>query len=48
VTGSFVLALAIGAAITLIGAALSQFFMTSVIDESKLQEYAGLTPLPAE
>ena len=39
-TGSFVLALAIGAAITLIGAAFFQFMMTSVIDEVELERYA--------
>jgi MFS family permease len=39
-TGSFVLALAIGAVITLIGAALFQFMMTTVIDESELERYA--------
>jgi MFS family permease len=40
VTGSFVVALAIGAVITLIGAALFQFMMTSVIDEVELERYA--------
>ena len=40
VTGSFVLALAIGAAITLVGAAFFQFMMTSVIDELELERYA--------
>jgi MFS family permease len=39
-TGSFVLALAIGAVITLIGAALFQFMMTTVIDEGELEKYA--------
>jgi MFS family permease len=39
-TGSFVVALAIGAAITLLGAALFQFMMTSVIDEAELDKYA--------
>ncbi len=39
-TGSFVLALAIGSAITLIGAAFFQFMMTSVIDEVELERYA--------
>ena len=39
-TGSFVLALGIGAAITLIGAALFQFMMTTVIDETELEKYA--------
>jgi MFS family permease len=39
-TGSFVLALAIGAAITLVGAALFQFAMTTVIDEGELEKYA--------
>jgi MFS family permease len=43
VTGSFVLALAIGAIITLIGAALFQFMMTTVIDEAELEKY-GRTP----
>ena len=40
VTGSFVVALAIGAGITLIGAALFQFAMTTVIDEVELEKYA--------
>jgi len=40
VTGSFVLALAIGAIITLIGAALFQFMMTTVIDEAELEKFA--------
>ncbi|HLJ05132.1 MAG TPA: MFS transporter [Acetobacteraceae bacterium] len=40
VTGSFVVALAIGAAITLLGAAFFQFMMTSVIDEVELERYA--------
>ena len=40
VTGSFVVALAIGAVITLIGAGLFQFFMTTVIDEAELERYA--------
>jgi MFS family permease len=39
-TGSFVVALAIGAVITLIGAALFQFFMTTTIDEGELEKYA--------
>jgi MFS family permease len=39
-TGSFVLALAIGAVITLIGAGLFQFMMTTVIDEVELEKYA--------
>jgi MFS family permease len=39
-TGSFVLALAIGSVITLIGAALFQFMMTTVIDEAELEKYA--------
>jgi MFS family permease len=39
-TGSFVVALAIGAAITLTGAALFQFMMTTVIDEVELDKYA--------
>jgi hypothetical protein len=33
-------ALAIGAAITLIGAALFQFMMTTVIAEAELEKYA--------
>jgi MFS family permease len=40
VTGSFVLALAIGSVITLIGAALFQFMMTTVIDEGELEKFA--------
>jgi MFS family permease len=40
VTGSFVVALAIGAVITLIGAAFFQFMMTTVIDEEELEKYA--------
>jgi MFS family permease len=39
-TGSFVVALGIGAFITLIGAALFQFAMTTVIDEGELEKYA--------
>ena len=39
-TGSFVVALGIGAFITLIGAALFQFAMTTVIDENELEKYA--------
>ena len=39
-TGSFVLALGIGAAITLIGAGVFQFMMTTVIDELELERYA--------
>jgi cyanate permease len=39
-TGSFVLALAIGSVMTLIGAALFQFMMTTVIDEVELERYA--------
>jgi MFS family permease len=39
-TGSFVVALAIGAIITLIGAALFQFMMTTVIDEGTLEKFA--------
>jgi MFS family permease len=39
-TGSFVVALGIGAFITLIGAALFQFAMTTVIDEDELEKYA--------
>jgi MFS family permease len=46
VTGSFVLALGLGALITLIGAGLFQFFMNTVIDETQLQRYAG-EPVPA-
>jgi MFS family permease len=41
VTGSFVVALAIGAAITLTGAAIFQFMMTSVIEEAELEKYAA-------
>jgi cyanate permease len=41
VTGSFVMALALGAAITLIGAALFQFFMTTTIDEGELKKYTA-------
>jgi MFS family permease len=40
VTGSFVVALAVGSVITLIGAALFQFFMTTVIEEKELERYA--------
>ena len=36
ITGSFVVALAIGAAITLIGAAIFQFMMNTVIEEAEL------------
>jgi sugar phosphate permease len=39
-TGSFVLALGIGAAITLVGAAIFQFMMTTVIDERELEKFA--------
>jgi MFS family permease len=39
-TGSFVLALGIGAAITLIGAAIFQFMMTTVIDEQELEKFS--------
>jgi cyanate permease len=46
-TGSFVVALTVGAVITLIGAALFQFFMNTVIDETRLQEYAAAA-VPAE
>jgi cyanate permease len=46
-TGSFVLALSIGAVITLIGAALFQFMMTTVIDEGELEKYAAVAPAPA-
>ncbi len=38
-TGSFVVALGIGAFITLIGAALFQFAMTTVIDEVELEKF---------
>jgi MFS family permease len=48
VTGSFVIALALGAAITLIGAALFQFFMTTVIDEGELKKYETAAVQPAE
>jgi MFS family permease len=41
VTGSFVVALAIGSVITLIGAALFQFAMTTTIDEAALEKYAA-------
>ena len=41
VTGSFVVALAIGSVMTLIGAALFQFAMTTTIDEAELEKYAG-------
>jgi MFS family permease len=47
VTGSFVIALTVGAVITLIGAALFQFFMNTVIGEAELQRYAAI-PVPAE
>ena len=40
-TGSFVLALAIGAAITLTGAAIFQFMMNTVIEESELGRPVG-------
>jgi MFS family permease len=40
-TGSFVIALGIGAVITLIGAALFQFMMTTVIDEDELEKFAA-------
>jgi cyanate permease len=46
-TGSFVIALAVGAVITLIGAALFQFFMNTVIDETRLEQLAGVA-VPAE
>jgi len=46
VTGSFVVALAIGAAITLTGAAIFQFMMTTVIDEAELERYTA-APAPA-
>ncbi|MBV9829523.1 MAG: MFS transporter [Alphaproteobacteria bacterium] len=41
VTGSFVVALAVGAVITLIGAAFFQFMMTTTIDEAELDRYAA-------
>lgn len=41
VTGSFVVALAIGSVMTLIGAALFQFAMTTTIDEAELEKYAA-------
>ena len=44
---SFVLALSLGAVITLISAALFQFFMNTVIDESELRKYAAVA-VPAE
>jgi cyanate permease len=47
VTGSFVIALALGAGITLIGAALFGFFMTTVIDEGELKKYEAAA-VPAE
>ncbi|MGD0110143.1 MAG: DMT family transporter [Rhodopila sp.] len=47
VTGSFVVAPAIGAVITLIGAALFQFFMTTVIDEAELAKYDHEKPIAA-
>lgn len=40
VTGSFVVALGVGAAITLIGAGIFQFMMNSVIEEAELERYA--------
>ena len=40
VTGSFVVALGVGAAITLIGAGIFQFMMTTVIDEGELEKYS--------
>jgi hypothetical protein len=43
VTGSFVLALAIGAAITLSGAAIFQFMMNTAIDEAALNQLVGAT-----
>jgi MFS family permease len=46
VTGSFVVALAIGAVITLVGAGIFQFMMTSVIDEGELERFAQ-QPAPA-
>jgi MFS family permease len=42
VTGSFVVALAIGAAITLTGAAIFQFMMNTVIDEGELERHAAV------
>jgi MFS family permease len=40
VTGSFVVALAVGSFITLIGAGIFQFMMTTVIEEDELERYA--------
>ncbi len=39
-TGSFVVALGLGAFVTLVGAALFQFAMTTVIDADELEKYA--------
>jgi hypothetical protein len=41
VTGSFVVVLAMGAAITLTRAAIFQFTMTSAIDEAELAKYTA-------
>jgi ABC-type nickel/cobalt efflux system permease component RcnA len=46
VTGSFVVALAIGAAITVLGAAILQIFVRSPITSAELE--GTLSPLPAE
>ncbi len=46
VTGSFVIALAIGAAITVLGAAILQFFVRSQITSADLE--GMLAPAPAE
>ena len=46
VTGSFVIALAIGAAITVLGAVILQFFVRSQITSADLE--GTLTPVPAE
>jgi hypothetical protein len=46
VTGSFVIALAIGAAITVLGAAILQIFVRSQITSADLE--GTLTPVPAE
>jgi hypothetical protein len=40
-TGSFAVARTAAAVITLIGAALFQFLMNTVIDEARLEKYAG-------
>jgi len=48
VTGSFVVALSIGAIITLVGAAIFQFMMTTVIDEGELEKLRRRTGLTAQ